>query len=307
MNARVHGVLSPIQQAEREDAISDWLEAHHLPDDIAGPLAETAVTIEALDQFARAVSGPPLEAVLRWAAAGASVHALASEVQEAAMRISGLVLSIKGFIAHGSGHRRRAGRSASGLSNTVDVLKSKARSKSVAITVTVEPNLPKVLGLRRRAESNLGESDRQRARRGGSGRTRRDHREPRAPARRGAHHRQRHRDRAGDSAAHVRTVFHDQAGRAGHRPGPRHRAASGDSQRRRHQRRVSSGTHRFQRLAAARRGRGRPERRREQAGHPRGRRRCAGAGGGPARSAFTVPGDITSSSAPRRARRRSRR
>lgn len=146
MNARVHGVLSPIQQAEREDAISDWLEAHHLPDDIAGPLGESAVTIEALDQFAKAVDGPPLEAVLRWAAAGASVHALASEVQNAAMRISGLVLSIKGFSHMDQATVAEPVDLPLGLSNTVDVLRSKARTKSAAITVTVEPDLPKVLG-----------------------------------------------------------------------------------------------------------------------------------------------------------------
>src|SRR5205823_2161094 len=33
-----------------------------------------------------------------------------------------------------------------GLSNTIDVLRSKARTKSVAVTVTVEPDLPRVLG-----------------------------------------------------------------------------------------------------------------------------------------------------------------
>ena len=48
----VHGVLSPIQQAEREDAIADWLADHGVDAAIAGPLAETAVTLEALDQIA---------------------------------------------------------------------------------------------------------------------------------------------------------------------------------------------------------------------------------------------------------------
>jgi signal transduction histidine kinase len=146
MTATVHGVRSPIQQAEREDEVSDWLDDHHLPADIAAALAETEVTIEALDQFARAVDGPPLEAVLRWAAAGASVHALASEVQEAAMRISGLVLSIKGFSHMDQATVAEPVDLPVGLSNTIDVFKSKARTKSVAITVTVEPNLPKVLG-----------------------------------------------------------------------------------------------------------------------------------------------------------------
>jgi signal transduction histidine kinase len=146
MTATVHGVRSPIQQAEREDAISDWLDARHLPADIATALAESEVTIEALDQFAKAVDGPALEAVLRWAAAGASVHALASEVQEAAMRISGLVLSIKGFSHMDQATVAEPVDLPVGLSNTIDVLKSKARSKSVSIAVIVEPNLPKVLG-----------------------------------------------------------------------------------------------------------------------------------------------------------------
>ena len=55
------------------------------------------MTFEALDQLAAVVEGPALDAVLRWAAAGCSVRSLASEIQDAAMRISGLVMAIKGF------------------------------------------------------------------------------------------------------------------------------------------------------------------------------------------------------------------
>jgi signal transduction histidine kinase len=139
-------VLSPIQQAEREDKMSDWLEDRHLPSEIGGALAETGVTIDALDQFAKAVDGPALEAVVRWAAASASVRGLASEVQEAAMRISGLVLAIKGFSHMDQATVAEAVDLPLGLKNTIDVLRSKARTKSIAISLTVEPNLPKVLG-----------------------------------------------------------------------------------------------------------------------------------------------------------------
>lgn len=146
MNSKVHGVLSPIQQAEREDAITDWLDEHHLDPDIAGPLAETQVTLDALNQFAKAVDGPALEAVLRWAAATAAVHGLASEIQEAAMRISGLVLAIKGFTHMDQATVAEPVNLPLGLTNTIDVLRSKARTKSVAVTLTVEPDLPRVLG-----------------------------------------------------------------------------------------------------------------------------------------------------------------
>ena len=146
MATRVQGVLSPIQQAEREDAISDWLDDHGLDAQISGTLSETAVTLEALDQIATAVEGSCLEAVLRWAAAGCSVRALASEVQDAAMRISGLVSAVKGFTHMDQGASAEPVDLALSLSNTVAVLKSKARGKSVAITLDVEPGLPPVSG-----------------------------------------------------------------------------------------------------------------------------------------------------------------
>jgi signal transduction histidine kinase len=143
---RMAGVLSPIQQAEREDTIADWLAGHAVDESLAGPLAETAVTLDALDRIAVAVSGPPLGAVLRWAAAGCSVRGIASEIQEAARRISGLVIAIKGFTHMDQATVAEPVDLKSSLGNTVAVLKSKARSKSVAVIVDVEPDLPHVRG-----------------------------------------------------------------------------------------------------------------------------------------------------------------
>jgi signal transduction histidine kinase len=141
---RVHGVLSPIQEAEREDAIAGWLADHGVDVALAGPLAETTMTLDALDQMTLAVSGPPLGAVLRWGAALCSVNGIAGEIQEAARRISHLVTAIKGFT-----HMDQAAVTApvdltSSIGDTVAVLKAKARSKSVEITVDVEPGLPHV-------------------------------------------------------------------------------------------------------------------------------------------------------------------
>ena len=144
--SRVHGVRSPIEQAEREEAIAAWLADHGLDVAIAEPLAETAVTFEALDLLAGAVDGPALNAVLRWAAAGCSVRGLASEIQEAAMRISALVTAIKGFTHMDQATVAEPVDLVQGLGNTVAVLKSKAREKSVAVVVDVEPGLPRVRG-----------------------------------------------------------------------------------------------------------------------------------------------------------------
>lgn len=147
LSKRAQGVLSPIEQADREDAIADWLADHGLDVASAEALAETKVTFEALDALAAAVSGPALDAVLRWAAAGCAVRDLAAEIQEAATRISGLVAAIKGF-THMDQAKAAApvdlGRS---LSNTIAVLGAKARGKSAAVALHVEPGLPRALGL----------------------------------------------------------------------------------------------------------------------------------------------------------------
>lgn len=141
-----YGVLSPIQQAEREDAITDWLAEHDVGVAVAGPLAESSITIDALNRIAQAVGGSDLGAVLRWLAAGFSVRGIASEIQEAAMRISGLVTAVKGFTHMDQATVAEAVDLRSSLGNTVAVLNSKARSKSVAVTVHVEPDLPCVRG-----------------------------------------------------------------------------------------------------------------------------------------------------------------
>ena len=143
---RVPGVLSPIQQAEREDAIADWLEDHAVDAGIAGPLGETPVTIAALDRLAAVVSGPALSGALRWTAAACSVRGLASEIQEAATRISGLVTAIKGFTHMDQAVVAEPVDLATSLANTVAVLTSKARGKSVAVAVDLHPSLPRVRG-----------------------------------------------------------------------------------------------------------------------------------------------------------------
>ena len=140
------GIRSPIEHAEREEAITDWLAARGLDTAAAEALAETAVKVEALDRLAGAVQGPVLGAALRWAAAGCSVRRLASEIQDAATRIAGLVVAVKGFTHMAQGAAAGDVNLAQGLGNTVAVLKSKARGKSVAVSVQVEPDLPRVRG-----------------------------------------------------------------------------------------------------------------------------------------------------------------
>ena len=140
------GVLSPLQQAEREDSISDWLADHGMDERLSGPLADTAVTLDALNAIAAAVSGSCLDAVLHWAAAGCAVRSIASEIQDAASRISGLVAAVKGFTHMDQGGPAGAVDLPVTIGNTVAVLKAKARAKAVAVTLDFEPSLPQAVG-----------------------------------------------------------------------------------------------------------------------------------------------------------------
>ena len=141
-----HGVRSPVERADREESISDWLADHGLDTDGAEAIADTEVTFEALNLLAETVQGPALDAVLRWAAAGCSVRSLAAEIQDAAMRISGLVTAIKGFTHMDQAMVAEPVDLGPSLGNTVAVLKSKARGKSIAVAIELEDALPRVRG-----------------------------------------------------------------------------------------------------------------------------------------------------------------
>ncbi|MFN7931896.1 MAG: ATP-binding protein [Bryobacteraceae bacterium] len=137
---------SPLEAAQHEEALTDWLDDHHLDPAIAEALCDTGVTVTALDRLAATIDPTALPSLLQWASAACSVRAIASEIQESAMRISGLVTAIKGFT-----HMDQAAVSAPvdllhGLTNTITVLKAKARAKSVTITIEADPSLPQASG-----------------------------------------------------------------------------------------------------------------------------------------------------------------
>jgi signal transduction histidine kinase len=137
-------VLSPLQQSDREDAIAEWLDLHRADPNHAAPLAETAVTLEALDALAAVISGDTLEAALRWISAGCTTHSLALDIERAATRIYDLVAAVKKFTYMDNLAAAESVDVESGLRDTIRIVASKARSKGAAITLDIEPGLPRV-------------------------------------------------------------------------------------------------------------------------------------------------------------------
>lgn len=137
---------SPLEQSDREEALVEWLAKHRLDTRNAGMLADTEVTLASLESLLGVLEGPALSAVLRWAAAGCAVQHLASKIQDSASRISGLVNAVKGFTHMDQANVAETVDLVPSLGNTVAVLNSKARVKSVAVTLDLEAKLPKVRG-----------------------------------------------------------------------------------------------------------------------------------------------------------------
>ena len=187
-------------------------------------LADTPVTLEALDQLAAAVQGAVLDVVLRWAAAGCAVRSLASEIQEAAMRISGLVTAIKGFTHMDQAMVAEPVDLGLSLANTVTVLRAKARQKSAAVAIELEAGLPRVRGFAGELNQiwgNLIDNALDAVEEGG-------HVEVKA-SREGERVVVRIVDDgpgipAADSRAHLRSVLHHQAHGAGNRTGTGYRS-----------------------------------------------------------------------------------
>jgi signal transduction histidine kinase len=139
--------LSPLERADREDEIAGWLEAHGADHSAVDALAETAVTLEALEELTGHLEGEALDAALDWVAAGCAVRTLASESERAGSKISDLVSAMKRLT-----HMDRAPAAEpvdveQGLRDTLMVLGHKARDKSVSLKVEMAPEVPRVIAV----------------------------------------------------------------------------------------------------------------------------------------------------------------
>ena len=137
---------SPLERADREDALAGWLERHGVDVTAAEALADSAVTLDALDELAKVLQGQTLEATLRWLVAGCATYQLATQIETAATRIHNLVAAVKGFTYMDQATMPKPVDIGQGLSDTLAVLNAKARGKSVKVSLDVEAGLPRVPG-----------------------------------------------------------------------------------------------------------------------------------------------------------------
>jgi signal transduction histidine kinase len=140
----VDAILSPIERADRQDALEDWLDRRGSDPDLADPLAETELTTDDLDELAGVMGDDALDVALHWLAAGCALNALATDIAQAATRIHELVNAVKSFTYMDRLASPEQVDVAGGLRDTLRVINSKAKSKNATVTLDIEPDLPPV-------------------------------------------------------------------------------------------------------------------------------------------------------------------
>jgi signal transduction histidine kinase len=139
--------LSPLERADREESIDDWLAQRGIDDRYSAALAETSVTIATLDELARVLTSDKLGAAVQWIATGCHARGLARHVEDASSRVHNLVSTVKRLT-----HMDRAAAPEpldlrQGLSDTSAMLAHKAQGKSALLTVDAPDNLPRTIGI----------------------------------------------------------------------------------------------------------------------------------------------------------------
>ena len=133
---------SAMARADREDELAAWLAAHAASERCAGSLAETSITLAALDRLAATLGPDELDASLQWIAAGCQVRALASNIETAASRISSMVAAVKGFTFMDHAPSPEPVDIRRGIADTLMMLGAKARTKSVVFAIQLATELP---------------------------------------------------------------------------------------------------------------------------------------------------------------------
>jgi signal transduction histidine kinase len=95
--AATPGSIDPLERADRESDLSDWLETTGVPGELASALVDAGITAEQIQPLATLASSKLLTLGLRILVSDHEIFCLTREVEEAARRISDLVQAVKSY------------------------------------------------------------------------------------------------------------------------------------------------------------------------------------------------------------------
>jgi signal transduction histidine kinase len=135
--------LTPIEESEREDALSEWLDEHGVPDgwELAPIFVGAGTTPEFLERVADQAPPAMLEGAVRWLAYTLETELLMHEITDSVARISSLVAAAKQYSNMDRAPHERVDIHA-GLKSTLVMLAGKLRG--LEVVKDFDPSLPKV-------------------------------------------------------------------------------------------------------------------------------------------------------------------
>jgi signal transduction histidine kinase len=138
--------LSPLERADREEAVADWMRRQRLDGETIAAAAETPLAVEDLKRLEQTLGPETIGYGVRAVVAACRVRSLTAEVQAAATRIHSLVAAIKGFTYMDQSRIPTPVAIGQGLADTLAVLGGKARARGVSVSIRVADGLPTIEG-----------------------------------------------------------------------------------------------------------------------------------------------------------------
>jgi len=139
--------LDPLEQSDRESAVTDWMEDRQVKDAwrLAPTFVAAGMTVDDLESFVAGMPEEVLSAALSWVESGVALHLVLGEMENATRRISGLVGAIKEY-----SHMDRELTEKTetdlhrALDSTLTMLGHKAKVKHVKVKRDYDPQLPTI-------------------------------------------------------------------------------------------------------------------------------------------------------------------
>jgi PAS domain S-box-containing protein len=137
--------LDPLDRADRQDAVEQWLARHDVPDpwELAPALVDAGFDPPALAALADRISAPALPVMLAWGVRAYSLYSLVSEIGSGAARISGIVDALKTYAALDKGPLQWVDLHL-GLDDTLVILHHKLGDR-ITVTRNYDTSIPQVL------------------------------------------------------------------------------------------------------------------------------------------------------------------
>jgi signal transduction histidine kinase len=141
------GRWSPLERADREDAIREWMKDLGADEEEAGALADTPVGLDELRAVATALPPDARRTALHWLSCWLTASRISEEIEAGAERVFHLVSAVKAFTHMDRALIPEVLDLRPGIEQSLLLVRDKVNASGVAIEVEIPTDLPRVRGV----------------------------------------------------------------------------------------------------------------------------------------------------------------